>query len=75
MENLRNQRCERFNAVRFGNKHYHSNGQCLDVLLKLNVLVRREHDIEGASSLLQKDSVREAPPTDLGNGSGFVAYE
>jgi hypothetical protein len=49
--------------------------QCLEVLLKLDALVRCQHDIERIGGLAQESTVLEAPPTDLGNGLGFVAYK
>jgi hypothetical protein len=47
----------------------------LEILLRLDVVVGRENNIELRSSPSQKGTVLETAPADLRDGANVVAYE
>ena len=72
---LRHERLKGLKSITGGNEQDDGDRQGLEVLLKFDVLVGRQDDVEGLSGTAEEFAVVEAGPLHFGDGSCVVPSE
>lgn len=74
-EDFRNERLERLKTIADCDQNDDGNGQCLEVLLELDVLIGSQQGVENRGGFPEERPISKARPAHFGNGADVVTNE